>query len=310
MSERILITGSEGLVGKSLSHHLVENGNDVVHFDLRALVGQGQGDVRSRHDLEQSMGGCTGIVHLAAVSRVIWGERDPDTCQSTNVGGTKLVLDVAKNLPSKPWVLFASSREVYGEPKTLPVAEDGPLEPVNVYGRSKVAGESMVLEARHEGMRTAVVRLSNVYGSTNDHVDRVIPAFVRGALRGETLRVDGSEHTFDFTHIDDTIRGLTSLIAILVRKEKPLPPPIHLLTGKPTTLGELAILAIDLAGTRATMTEAPPRNYDVGRFYGDPRRARDLLGWEARVPLRDGVARLMSMTKQEMGIAMEEGSHA
>jgi UDP-glucose 4-epimerase len=308
MSERILITGSEGLVGKSLSHHLSENGHDIVHFDLRALAGRGHGDVRSRHDLEQSMRGCTGIVHLAAVSRVIWGERDPDTCWSTNVGGTELVINVARNLPSKPWVLFASSREVYGEPKTLPVAEDAPLAPVNVYGRSKVAGESMVLGARHDGMRTAVVRLSNVYGSTNDHEDRVIPAFVRGALRGETLRIDGSEHTFDFTHIDDTIRGLTSLIAVLVHNEKRLPPPIHLLTGKPTTLRELATLAIDLGGTGARMEEARPRNYDVGRFWGKPQRAHELLGWEARVPLRDGVTRLMSMMKQEMENARAEGS--
>lgn len=308
MGERILITGSEGLVGKGLFHQLVENGYDVAHFDLRAMAGHGHGDVRSRDDLWQAMRGCIGVVHLAAVSRVIWGERDPNTCWSTNVGGTELVLDVAKNLPAKPWVLFASSREVYGEPKALPVAEDAPLVPVNVYGRSKVAGESMVLGAREHGLRTAVVRLSNVYGSTNDHVDRVIPAFVRGALRGETLRVDGSEHTFDFTHIDDTIRGLTSLMAILVCNEKPLPPPIHLLTGKPTTLGELATLAIELAGTGARMKEAPPRNYDVGRFWGDPRRAREILGWEARVPLRDGIARLMNMMKQEMDLASAEGS--
>jgi nucleoside-diphosphate-sugar epimerase len=122
--------------------------------------------------------------------------------------------------------------------------------------------------------------------------DRVVPAFARAAATGAPLRIDGAGHTFDFTHIDDTARGLAALIDHLDRNPEP-PPPIHLLTGRPTTLGQLAALAIELAGTRSPLHDAPPRNFDVARFDGDPTRASALLDWSPRVALRDGLARLI-----------------
>ncbi len=76
-----------------------------------------------------------------------------------------------------PWVLFTSSREVYGQPDDLPATEATALRPMNVYGRSKVAGEQIAQAALRRGLRTAVVWLANVYGATGDHVDRVVPTF-------------------------------------------------------------------------------------------------------------------------------------
>ena len=150
-------------------------------------------------------------MHLAAVSRVIWAERAPEDCRSTNIGGLRRVLEVAFEQPVPPWVIFASSREVYGQPRPLPGTEDTPLSPVNLYGRSKVEGERLVEEARASGLRTAAVRLSNVYGSALDHADRVVPAFVWAAVQGNAIRIDGAECTFDFTHIDDTVRGMVAV---------------------------------------------------------------------------------------------------
>jgi nucleoside-diphosphate-sugar epimerase len=234
-----------------------------------------------------------GAIHLAAVSRVIWGERDPDGCWSTNVGGTRNVLEAARRAPRAPWVIFASSREVYGEPEALPATEDAPLRPVNMYGRTKVEGERLVEVARDAGLRACTVRLSNVFGSVSDHADRVVPAFVRAALLDGELRIDGAEHTFDFTHTDDVARGIVRL-ADLLASGAPLLPPIHFVTGRPTTLGELARLVVQLAGTSATLRAALPRNFDVARFYGDSKRARRLLDWHPQVDLRDGLARLIS----------------
>src|SRR5690606_18739564 len=188
----------------------------------------------------------------AAVSRVIWGERDPALCRATNEGGTRNVLHAALASPRRPWIVFASSREVYGEPDALPVGEDAPLRPVNVYGETKIAGERLLEEARGAGLATAIVRLSNVYGSVHDHVDRVVPAFARSALAGDPLRIDGAEHTFDFTHIDDTARGIAAVIDALEAGERRL-PAIHLLTGVPTTLGELASAAVDLAASASPL---------------------------------------------------------
>ena len=291
-TQTVIVTGAAGLIGRPLFVALQTAGCSVRGLDLLPAPGSSFGDVRDPDALARSLEACDGIVHLAAVSRVVWAERDPALCRSTNVGGTRAVVEAALASPRRPWVLFASSREVYGEPDHLPVSEDVPLRPVNVYGEAKVAGERLVLEAREHGLCTAVVRLSNVYGSTTDHADRVVPAFARAAAEGTQLRVDGREHTFDFTHLDDTVRGLLLLAEALAAGEPRL-PPIHQLTRLPTTLGELAQRAVRLGGGRSRIVEAPSRSYDVARFCGDPTRARQLLGWEASVRLEDGLARLV-----------------
>ncbi|WAS91386.1 NAD-dependent epimerase/dehydratase family protein [Nannocystis punicea] len=298
MNQTILLTGSAGLIGTALTAHLRPLNLDVRTLDLRDPGGPG--DIRDAETVRRAVLKCTGIIHLAAVSRVVWGERDPAACRATNIRGTRLILEAAHASPIRPWVIFASSREVYGQPRRLPVTEDAALAPINVYGDTKVAGERLVAEARGLGLGVAIVRLSNVYGSLADHHDRVIPAFVRAAVRGAPLRVDGPGHTFDFTHVDDTACGIAVLAAMLARGESP-PPPIHFLTGQPTTLGELAALAVELAGTRAPIVGAPPRDFDVARFFGDPARAHRLLGWSPRVPLREGLARFIAAVRAEEG---------
>ncbi|MBK1672990.1 NAD-dependent dehydratase [Ectothiorhodospira shaposhnikovii] len=291
MNQRILITGSAGLVGKALTTRLAAQGADVVHFDLHAH-GQSRGDVRDRDRLREVVANVSGIIHLAAVSRVIWGERDPAVCWATNVTGVRNVLEVVSDSPRMPWLIFASSREVYGQPIHLPVDEDCSLSPVNVYGRSKVEGELLVEKARRSGVRACTIRLSNVFGSTADHADRVVPAFARAAVLGRELRVDGLDQTFDFTHIDDVSRGIVALVELLAADE-PTPPPIHFVSGRPTTLGELASLSIRIARSSSTIRVAAPRDFDVARFFGNPERARALLGWQPQVRLEEGVARLV-----------------
>jgi nucleoside-diphosphate-sugar epimerase len=284
---RVAVTGSHGLIGIALTDALARAGFDVRGLDVRA-EGPERGDVRDAGDVARLLDGCVGVIHLAAVSRVIDGERDPEACWRTNVEGTRTVLDAAE-ASGRPWVIYASSREVYGQPPTLPASEDAPRFPVNIYGRSKVAAEDL---AREADLLTAIVRFSNVYGWTGDHPDRVVPAFARQAALAQPLRVDGSGHTFDFTHLEDTVRGL---LAVVARLEAGVQlPPIHFLTGTPTTLGRLATLAVEIAGTSSAIHEAPPRSYDVAGFYGDPSRAAELLDWCARIGLREGLSRLIA----------------
>lgn len=309
MNGRILITGSEGLVGAALRNVLEAEGARVAGLDLRGPGGE-EGDTRDARRVRGAVSGCRGVVHLAAVSRVVWGEQDPGACFTTNVGGTRNVIAAAaaerEGSPRGPWLLFASSREVYGQMDRLPVAEDAPLRAVNAYGRSKIEGERLTMEARRNGMPTAIARLSNAYGATRDHADRVVPAFARAAMLGRPLRVEGEDNTFDFTHIDDTVLGLAALVRRLDRGEAP--PPVHLVTGAPTSLGELAALAVELAGTGAPVERAPPRSFDVSRFCGDPARARELLGWTARTPLRRGLARLIRDFRAERESLHRQGA--
>lgn len=306
MAQRILITGSSGLIGTALASALSSRGTAVLALDLRAS-GDAHGDVLDRDRLAERIAHVDGIIHLAAVSRVISAEREPERCWATNIGGLRNVLEFAAATPTAPWVIFASSREVYGQPDHLPATEECPLRPVNIYGRSKVEGERLILAARGVGVRACTIRLSNVFGSTADHADRVVPAFARAAALGRELRVDGAEHTFDFTHVDDVSRGIVALVDVL-EAGRPPPLPIHFVSGAATTLGQLASLAIRMGEPGATIRPSPPRDFDVARFFGDPARAKALLGWQPEISLEVGLARLIQAFREEHQ-AIEKGRH-
>lgn len=289
---RILITGSEGLVGRKLTDVLGKEGHEISRLDKNLPFGtRGRGDVCDPRIVAEGVADCDGIVHLAAVSRAAQAERDPDGCWATNVGGTRTIVQAAMDAPNRPWVLLASCREVYGEPEDLPVTEDAPLQPVNIHGHSKARAESIVIAARAVGLRTGIARLSDVYGDVRDHGDRVVPSFALAAAAGAPMMVCGSDHTCDFTHVDDTARGLVALVGALQAGEMRL-PPIHFLTGQPTTLGELASMANATGGGRSEIVEAPEREHEVAHFVGDARLAEKLLGWRAEIPAQVGVPRL------------------
>ena len=299
----ILISGCRGLIGSALSAALRAAGRESTGIDRRASPeAPDHGDVRDADLLARRLSSCEGVVHLAAISRVVWGQREPALCWETNVTATQRLLTAALAAPRRPWVLFASSREVYGEPDQLPVDEDSALSPINIYGRSKVEGERLTLAAREADLTTAVVRFSNVYGRTGDHPDRVVPAFARGAALGGTLRVCGRDTLLDFTHVDDVVRGVMAVIEQLAANTRTL-LPMHLVTGRGTRLDELAELATAAGGGRAKILEGPSRTYDVARFVGDPSRARALLGWQAQIGIAEGVTRLVQDFVSASGLA-------
>lgn len=289
----ILVTGSDGLIGRALIKRLDDRGIPTLGFDLK----QGQ-DVRDPAAVRAAVAGVTGIVILAAVSRVVWAQRDPVLAEAVNVSGLRNIIASALASPLRPWLIFASSREIYGEPSALPVGEDAPRAPLNVYARSKLAGELAVEQAVEAGLIGNIVRFSNVYGCTRDHADRVVPAFARAAASGAKIYLEGPANTFDFTHVEDVADGLLRLVEATSCSEKL--PPIHFVSGKGTTLAQLATLAAANSASRLPWEERPSRNYDVARFVGDPRRAAALLGWRSTTPLEHGFASLAEAFRTEL----------
>ncbi|MFT6914782.1 MAG: nucleoside-diphosphate-sugar epimerase [Motiliproteus sp.] len=286
--KKILITGNKGLVGRHLDAVLNQRGYNIKGCDIE----DASGDINDPTRLRKAFQGVDGVVHLAAISRVVWGERDPVKCWQTNAIASENLLKLAIESPRKPWVLVVSSREVYGEQTSLPVSDDAVLQPVNIYGRAKLYMETAALRARESGLNTAIVRLANVYGCPLDHHDRVLPAFCRNAVLGEQLRVDGFDHLFDFTHVKDTVTGIARLVEMLDSGEQHI-PPIHLLPGIGTTLRQAAELAVKAAQSDSPIVEAASRSYDVCRFIGNPERARALLGWQAEITPDQGIRQLV-----------------
>lgn len=289
---RILITGSKGLIGTALKSMLLSIGIEASGIDHQfERLHPEYGDILDENSLFSAVENVEGIVHLAAISRVIFGEKHPDLCWKTNVEGTKNVVEAATFSPKKPWILYASSREVYGLQQKMPVAESAPLKAVNIYGESKIEAEKIIERAKERGLNTSIVRFSNVYGSVIDHHDRVIPAFCRAAVLGNDLIVEGEDNIFDFTYLEDVIQGVLSLIRLLMQGQSPL--PIHLTTGHPSSLKKIAEIAKNASKDPLKIIKGTPRSFDVAKFWGDVNRVTEILHWKACVDIQEGMQRLI-----------------
>lgn len=284
----IVVTGSAGLIGRGISASLRRRGVAVREFDFRT---NRLHDTRDIAALSVALTGATGVIHLAAISRVVWAQQNRDLAEEVNVEALRGLLKIIGGMRQKPWIVFASSREVYGEQDHLPVREDAPFRPMNHYAHGKLAAEMLVEAARAAGLRTAICRFSNVFGSVEDHCDRVAVAFARSAALGGKLVIEGGENRFDFTISDDVVRGLGLVIDAIETGETL--PPLHFVSGRSTSLYELADLAHQFARRPLSITEAPSRSFDVSRFCGNPERARALLGWQSEIDIKRGFASLV-----------------
>ncbi|CAM0117747.1 NAD-dependent epimerase/dehydratase family protein [Rhabdochlamydiaceae symbiont of Dictyostelium giganteum] len=298
---KILITGSKGLIGSALKTKLLSLGMEIIGIDPKAHISDvDYGDILDGVSLHSRIKGVHGVIHLGAVSRVIDGEKNRDLCWRFNVEGTKQVLKAASLEPSSPWVIYASSREVYGEPHICPVRDDTPLKPVNIYGESKKAAEDLIQEASQSGLTTSIIRFSNVFGSVHDHPNRVIPAFCRASATGAPIYIEGSHNVFDFTYLDDVIQGILRVIFLLSTEKQSL-PSLHLTTGRGMSLGEVAEIAKKESFYDITLEERPSRSFDVARFWGDPALAYELLGWRASTTVEEGMKRLIQEYRLHLG---------
>lgn len=274
--QRILVTGSCGLIGSQLVPALQSLGFVTEGLDIRALNTAEYGDICDADTLKHKVTGCVGVVHLAAISRVAVAHRNPELCLQTNYEASRELATLAKQAGAN-WFIYASSREVYGHVASTPVSETDGLNPVNVYGEAKLRSEVAIDALADAQFNPAIVRFSNVFGSPNDHATRVIPAFVKAAYQGEDLNIEGGDNVFDFTFVDEVVRALMMLVQRLQQQDSFT--PMHFTTGRETSLNELANEIIALFQSRSRLVPQTPRDFDVSRFSGNTAIADAQLGW-------------------------------
>ncbi len=278
----VLVTGGAGFIGLHLVARLIERGASVVILDnmkraSRASVAPHErsgrvrvieGDIRSFEAVAIAVRGCDTVFHLAAQSNVMGAIDDPDYSITTNVLGTFNVLRAAADAGVRK-VVFTSSREVYGDPTSLPVDESAPLLAKNPYGASKVAGEAYCRTfANTRGLSVHVVRLANVYGPGDS--GRVIPLWIMAARSGANLQVYGGEQVIDFLWVG------TAVDALLFAAKAGLPGPVNIGSGVGTKILDLAERVLAATGSKSNVVRTPAREIEVAKFIADVRLMRSL----------------------------------
>ena len=306
---RVLVTGAAGFLGSHLTDRLLAEGYDVVGMDnfltgseknLSHLAGNPRFSL-VRHDVSQYIrldGPLDGVLHFASPASPVDYLKYP--IQTLKVGslGTHNSLGLAKAKGAR--FFLASTSEVYGDPLVHPQPESywgnvNPVGPRGVYDEAKRFAESMTMAyQRYHGLETRIVRIFNTYGPRmRPHDGRVVSNFIVQALAGEPITIygDGTQ-TRSFCFVSDLVDGIFRLF----RSGRGEPTNI----GNPNefTVAQLAELVKEMTGSQAPIEYRPLPTDDPKVRQPDIAIARSELGWEPKVPLREGLTRTIEYFRQ------------
>ena len=311
--KRVLITGGAGFIGANLARCLLADGHAVTVLDdfctgQRANL-EGLGVTLLERDVREPIPGeYDWVFNLACPASPPHYQRDPLFTLTTSIDGIRRVLELAGRCGAR--VLHASTSEVYGDPLVHPQPETywGHVNTLGIrscYDEGKRAAEAFALEHRRAcGVDVRLVRIFNTYGPFMDPQDgRVVSNFILQALRGEpiTLYGDGAQ-TRSFLFVDDLIAGFLAYIqADPARLEAFFAPkgcaiPV-LNMGNPSefTVRQLAEEVLrQIPESRSALAARPLPGDDPKRRKPDVSWAKACLGWEPRIPLRDGLAKTIA----------------
>ena len=299
---RVVVTGGAGFLGSHLCDALLERGDEVVCLDNLAT-----GSTRNiehlfgrpaftfvEHDVSTYVwvpGSVDAVMHLASPASPVDFERIPIQILKVGGLGTHNTLGLAKAKGAR--YFLASTSEVYGDPLVHPQPETywgnvNPIGPRGVYDEAKRFAEAMTMAYhRHHGLEVRIVRIFNTYGPRMRPDDgRAMTNFVVAALRGEPITVygDGGQ-TRSFTYVDDEVRGFLALL------DSDVATPTNIGNPDEYTIRQLAEMVIEVTGSSSELTFHPLPVDDPMQRKPDIAKARELLGWEPTVHVRDGIKR-------------------
>lgn len=321
---KVLVTGADGFIGSHLTEALAGAGHEVRAFvqynsfnswgwlddsdqQLLARVKVIPGDVRDPNQVADAVAGCDGILHLAALIAIPFSYQAPDAYVDTNVKGTLNILQAARR-HGVGKVIHASTSEVYGTARSVPITEEHPLQAQSPYAATKAAADMLALSFHASfGLPVCVVRPFNTFGPRQS-ARAVIPTVISQIAGGRKRVRLGSLHpTRDFNYVSDTVKGF---IAALESKEG-LGQVVNFGSGFEISIGDLArliaeVMHADIA-VELDQDRVRPLASEVDRLCAANDKARRLFGWSpelaGRDGLREGLARTVAWFREPSHLA-------
>jgi UDP-glucose 4-epimerase len=316
---RVLITGGLGFIGSNLAHRLVDLGARVLlvdsmipdyggnFFNIRGiehLVKVNVADVRQQSTMDYLVRDRSVIFNLAGQVSHVDSMRDPYTDLEINCRSQLSLLEACRRYNPLTKVVFAGTRQVYGKPDFLPVTERHLVRPTDVNGINKAAGENYHLLYNDVfGIRACSLRLTNVYGPrqlVKHNRQGFIGWFIRTVVECGEIQVygDGSQMR-DFVYVDDAATAFLMAGAC----DDCNGQVFNVGGATPISHRDLVQMLIDVAGSGSVRyVEWPPEKkaIDIGSVYSDSSKFKATVGWEARMPMRDGLARTVAYYRENL----------
>ena len=300
LAKRILVTGGAGFLGSHLCERLIEQGNEVICVDnLFTGTKRNIDTLLDNHSFEFLRHDITfplylevdEIYNLACPASPIHYQNDPVQTTKVNVHGAINMLGLAKRVKAK--IFQASTSEVYGDPEVHPQPESyrgsvNPIGPRSCYDEGKRCAETLFFDyLRQHRLRIKVCRIFNTYGPNMHPFDgRVVSNFILQALQNQPLTVygDGTQSR-SFCYVDDLIEGFLRLM----ESSDDITGPVNLGNPVEFTMLELAEQVKDITNSHSVIKFEPLPEDDPRQRQPDISLAREKLGWEPKVPLRQGL---------------------
>ncbi len=317
-NKKVLITGGLGFIGSNLAGRLVKEGAMVTIVDslipeyggnlfniedIRNDVSVNISDVRDEHSMKHIIQGQDYLFNLAGQTSHMDSMENPFTDLEINATAQLSILETCRYYNPDIKIVFASTRQLYGKPQYLPVDEKHPVNPVDVNGINKAAGEQYhLLYNNVYGIRTTVLRLTNTYGPrmrVKDARQTFLGIWIKSVVTGDAFEVWGGEQRRDFTYVDDAVEAF--LIAAFSESAN---GNVYNLGGcEVVSLQETAdmLVAVNRGGDyKVCEFPAQRKKIDIGDFYSDDTLIRDELGWLPETGLTEGLKKTVEYYKRNL----------